>query len=576
MTPIFRALPAALLCALTLTACGVQKPAETSRQSKPITQQQQQQMQQMEPQFLYLAAQNALKDGNRALAAEFLTALVAKDPQAVEPHIQLAELLLQLGRGDDAEQQIALLLKKPVAKGDQEKLLLTQARLKVSKDEMDHALQLLQELFSINPVNLPGRNLQAQILSTQGRIDDALAAIGDAIRSEERPEFLLLQAQLLIKKKEYKTAEISLMRMRRLAPDSDMAVLILSSIALLENNPSKAETVLREFLSSYPDALRVGHALGKILVQEERIAEAIIVYRDLSNRSGENPDILKTLGMLYFRYKDFEKSEQIFRKLYQERADDYSRFYLAASLETLKRTEEARQLYESIDPKSAMAADAEVRLAGLDFADDNLQLALKRLQHVLKASPDHTEAHLIRSAIRLTEKRYTLLIEESEATQAKTKVHPQLLFNRAVAFEHLKDYAQMESMLKRVLSIEPKHADAMNFLGYSYADRGIKLQRAEQLILQALQLKPDDGYYLDSLAWTYFQRGQYKEALKNQQKAVSIINDDPIMFDHLGDILWQSGKAQAAREAWQKSIDLNVENPDAVRLKITNGLEIRP
>jgi len=265
---------------------------------------------------------------------EFLSALVSKDTQAIEPHIQLAELLLQLGQTDKAEQHIGLLLNKPVADKDHEKLLLTQARLKVAKNKQDEALVLLQALFKKNPANLMGRNLQAQILVNQGRNGEALAAIDEAIASSELPEFRMVQAQLLIKQKEYKAAEISLIRMRQLAPESDMAVLILSSIALLQNDTSKAEAVLREFLSAYPDALRVGHALGKILVQEERIAEAIIVYRDLSNRSGENPEILKTLGMLYFRYKDFEKSEQIFRKLYQQKADDYNSFYLAASLET--------------------------------------------------------------------------------------------------------------------------------------------------------------------------------------------------------------------------------------------------
>ena len=102
MRTFHKHLPLLILCSLTLVACGAQKtsgPGNT--ESKPVKQSQRQQIQQMEPQFLYLAAQNALKDGNRTLAAEFLTALVSKDTQAIEPHIQLAELLLQLGRAGD-------------------------------------------------------------------------------------------------------------------------------------------------------------------------------------------------------------------------------------------------------------------------------------------------------------------------------------------------------------------------------------------------------------------------------------------------------------------------------------------
>ncbi|NWF37885.1 tetratricopeptide repeat protein [Mariprofundus sp. NF] len=564
-----------LLCAALLGACSIQKSGQESAklESERAEKKQQQQIAQMDPQFLYLAAQNALKDGNRLLAVKFLTSLVEKDPEAIEPQIQLTSLLLQLGKSDDAEKQIALLLKKELKKDDLERLLLTQARMKVSKNLQDEALALLDELFKENPANLPGRDLQARILSGQKRFDEALTAINEAILIEELPEFRLLQAQLLLKQNDSKAARVSLQRMRLLAPENDTAVLLLSSIALNEDDSNSAEKELRDFLNAYPHAIRVGHALGKVLIEENRIAEAIMIYRDLVNQSGQNPEILKTLGMLYFRYKDFEKSEATFRKLHQNSPDDQSRFYLAASLEALERPDEAKPFYEQIDPKGAMGDAAQIRLAGMDFTKDDLKSALTRLHRVLESKPSDTEAHLMRSAIRLTQKQYKLLIEETRDLSAMDKVHPQLLFNRAVAFDHLKQYDQLEVMLSQLLTHSPKHSEAMNFLGYSYAIQGIELDKAEKLILKALDLKPDDGYYLDSLAWVYFQRGEFKKALTTQNRALKQISDDAIMFEHLGDILWKNGDQPAARKAWEKSLQMNSENADKLNNKIQHGLD---
>ncbi|ATX80337.1 putative conserved protein HemY, contains two TPR repeats [Mariprofundus aestuarium] len=573
MINTLRHIPVILLCAFALLACGIQKPANQNQVSKGDSDSQQQQMEQMEPKFLYLAAQNALKDGNRELASQLLSALVTKDPDSIVPHIQLAELLLQLGHTEEAEKQIALLLKKNLQKDDHEKLLLSQARLSVSKNEQARALELLDELFKENPINLRGRELQALILSDQNRLAEALTAINESIQVEEIAELRLLQAQLLLKQHENRAAEVALQRIRKLVPDNDTAVLMQSSIALQENDRGKAEELLRDFLNEYPNAMRVGHALGKIMVQDNRIAEAIIIYRDIASRSGDSPEILKTLGMLYFRYNDFEGAEQTFRKLLNTQPDDHNRFFLAASLEALKRPDEAKEIYESINPEGTMGNDAQVRLAGIDFREGNLREALSLLNHLLKTDPQHTEAQLIRSAIRLANGQYKLLLKETEAMLSMDKVHPQLLFNRAVAFDHLKSYDQLEAVLTRLLKSNPEHSEAMNFLGYSYATQGIHLDKAELLINQALSLKPDDGYYLDSLAWVYYQRNEYDKALETQKKAIAKIGDDPVMYEHLGDMLWKTGDFPAARNAWKKSIELKADTPEKLRAKIANGLE---
>ncbi len=562
-----------LISMLALTACVPKKSTANPDENKTATVQSRP-MSEMTSPFLFLAAQNAMKDGNPVLAVELLEALVKKDPSAVTPRLQLIKLLLHGAKFDKAITHIDDLFKNKDLTSEQlEHLSLLKARTQVGKSNMDEALATLDLFLKKHPANIAARNLQVRVLSSQKRIDEALVAIYEAIHTKDTSEFRLLQAQLFINKGDTDGAKSSLQRMRELAPNDETPILMLSSIAINENKQELAEKVLRDFLDDHPDSLSVGNALGRFLTQQNRVAEAILVYRNMATQTGNDPSVLQTLGLLYLQYKEYKLAEDTFRKLFETRPNNNNRFYLAASLEAQKRDDEARQTYVLIKKDSPLFADAQIRLAGMDFHQNNIGAAEKRLRGILKKAPKHLDAHLMLSSVRINQEKFQLLLDESEIVLALKKVPEQLLLNRAVAFDHFKNYKQAEAMLKRILARNPKHAEALNFLGYTYAVQGIQLQQAEALIKRALVHKPDDGYYMDSLAWVYYKNGNYIEALRTQKKALGIITDDAVMFEHFGDILWGTGDKKAARNAWQKSIELESENPALLKQKISEGLK---
>jgi Flp pilus assembly protein TadD len=182
------------------------------------------------------------------------------------------------------------------------------------------------------------------------------------------------------------------------------------------------------------------------------------------------------------------------------------------------------------------------------------------------------DAILMLSSIRLSQNQFQLLIDETDAKISMPKTPAQLLFNRAVAFESLKQYEHVESMLQRVLRSHPNHAEAMNFLGYTYAVQNIELGKAEALIHRALILQPNNGYYLDSLAWVYYKTGNFAKAISTQAKALEKTPDDAIMHEHYGDMLWRHGDLQQARQAWKKALTLNSKHKQSVQNKINKGL----
>jgi tetratricopeptide (TPR) repeat protein len=122
---------------------------------------------------------------------------------------------------------------------------------------------------------------------------------------------------------------------------------------------------------------------------------------------------------------------------------------------------------------------------------------------------------------------------------------------------------------RRVIALDPKYAEAYNYVGYMFAERGIRLEEAVDLIRKALELEPENGYYIDSLGWAFFQQGRYPEALRELKRAVELTRgkEDPVIYDHLGDAHQKVGDETEALRAWEKSLELDPAN-ETVKRKI--------
>ena len=110
---------------------------------------------------------------------------------------------------------------------------------------------------------------------------------------------------------------------------------------------------------------------------------------------------------------------------------------------------------------------------------------------------------------------------------------------------------------RRVITLDPKHAEAYNYVGYMFAERGQNLDEAVTLIGKALSLEPDNGYFIDSLGWAYYQQGRYAEAVRELKRAVDRAKEDPVIFEHLGDALIKGGFDEDAVAAWEKALQLD-------------------
>ena len=150
-----------------------------------------------------------------------------------------------------------------------------------------------------------------------------------------------------------------------------------------------------------------------------------------------------------------------------------------------------------------------------------------------------------------------------------------LYYFRGIALERSDQWPKAELDFKKALELQPNQPYVLNYLGYTWVDKGVHLDEAMAMLKRAVDQKPDDGYIVDSLAWAYYHLGNYDKAVIYQEKAISLDPGDSVLNDHLGDIYWKLGRRDEARFQWQRALAFK---PDADRVapieaKLQRGLD---
>jgi tetratricopeptide (TPR) repeat protein len=209
------------------------------------------------------------------------------------------------------------------------------------------------------------------------------------------------------------------------------------------------------------------------------------------------------------------------------------------------------------DPKDR---DLKLLLAGELADQDHPDVGLAMAKSLLDgATPDEQRGVWIAVAqmdVRLKRwKDAEDALDQVEPLATKNEDRTQLFFLRGEWAERQKHDDQAEGFFRQALNLDPESAMTLNYLGYMWADKGIKLPDALKMIRKAVDLEPMNGAYLDSLGWVYFKMGEYELAEDNLRQAVNRDQSDPTVHMHLGDLYEKTGRIRLAAAQWQLSLD---------------------
>jgi len=350
-----------------------------------------------------------------------------------------------------------------------------------------------------------------------------------------------------------------------LLPGWHVAALLKGQV-LYRKSPQAALDFYREFLNSYPDANEVRINLAKLLVNQKQYDAAkkeypVILDYAQNGAAKNSAEVTVIIGLLSFQSADYLAAENYFKQALtlDFKESDQLYIYLGQTAEKQNHDADAIDWYNKVSADSRHL-EAQISLANVIARTQSVDKAIELLDAVEDLNAEQqivviqTQAALLAKA-----KRNVDAFELLDKTVKNLPNTPDLVYDYALAAERVQKFDLMESELRRAIAEKPDFAAAYNALGYSFADRNIRLNEAIKLIEKALSFSPNDHYMLDSLGWAHYRKGNLNKAIKYLQQAYSI-NPDPEIAAHLGEVLWQKGQYDQAKKIWAEALSAHPDN----------------
>ena len=356
-----------------------------------------------------------------------------------------------------------------------------------------------------------------------------------------------------------------LVEMLSAKPNDPRALFQLSQAERRLGDSAAAEATARKLVAQNGRSPMGYYALAMTL-EERRQYQAVVdalapAVADFRSRGGTSQAtdlglLLPHLGFAYQELGEFDKAIGAFDEAHRLAPSDTSiTAYLVQAHLSAKKYTTALDLV-----RKARAQNADdLRFARLEAqalrqtgkADEAVSL----LQDFVRKQPDKPESYVALAQIYLDTKRGADAVKMLQDAQQKFPADTTIPFELGAVLDKQKRFADAESAFRQVLSKDPDHAPALNYLGYMLADRGERLDESVDLLKKALAIEPDNGSYLDSLGWAYYKADKLDLAVTNLERAAEQLQTNSVIQDHYGDVLFKLSRYDDAIAAWNRAID---------------------
>jgi len=541
------------------------------------------------PEYDLLVAQQLTLEGRGAEAVEAYLRAVAKDEQsaylhrkaavALAQHNRLEEALdhahraVELDPEDDASRIfLGQLYRIRRQTAEAEETLRDDAGEPVSPDaafllyqvymdgeRFEAALDVARWLVEHEPDGLRGRVAEANVYQRMERPADAEQALRQAL--EQEPGNLRIYGALA--------------RMLRQRGDYE------AEVALYD-----------EVIELYPDHHSTLMALGEAQLALEDIDGSIATFESIEQRYPDDLESTVRLGYLLFEARRFEEAERRFERVLAANPEEHEvAFFLGVVHRRRGDGDGAIRAFESIPEKHHYFPEARAQIASVLERRGDYEQALAEIERANAVRPSR-EFDLYTATLRAKTGDLEGAVASVEEMISEEPENDDLLFNLGVVYGEARRTDEAIVYMRQALEKNPDNASALNYIGYTWAEKGVNLDQAEAMISRAIELRPEDGYIVDSLGWVYYMRarplvgsGRSEEArpllgraLLELERAHELTGGDPVISEHLGDTYLLLDEKQRALEKFEEAIRLEPresEQPDLLEKYETLQRELR-
>lgn len=514
------------------------------------------------PQAYYHFLQGSLAELNNdgAKALEEYQAGLAFDSDSIFLKFRIAKLHFSLAHMTAA---VEFARQIPTAQISQAAMFLDLAKIFAGAGDTSQALKVLLEGERQFPreerIYISHGTLLMNIKEFQTAeavFHDLLVHVSDSAEAHLYLGIIALEAKTKQEAKEHFQEAIAL------NSSFERAYLKLVTVLEEEGNPQQAIEILEKYLVDMnPHHREFRLRLIRLYISQHKTESAL---SHLDHLLQENPDDLHAQvrkAQIYGEMGNFPAAIEELNAILKVRPNELRvRDFLGLLYEEVKDYDRAIQMYQANVQMDHTFFDSILHLGFVSYRLKRNQEALSYLEQAVKLNPKRSESYLLLGLTYFQMEEYQEAKAKLEEGIHQDPSNAELHFNLGTTYDKLDHFDAVVREMEQTLELDPEHADALNYLGYSYADRGINGEQALSLTQRAVALKPHNGYYVDSLAWALYKTGRIEEALKTIQRAVSLVSDDPVIYEHLGEIFLMREEREKAREAWLHSLQLDSTN----------------
>ncbi len=504
--------------------------------------------------FYFLWATHAESNKKYSEAQEAYEKALICDPDADYVLRKLPVLLIRMEKLHAAAQWLREAIKKNPNDIDSQLLL---ARLDVNSGGVDEAIQIYEKILELAPDNSTVRLRLGYLYSQQGRYQEGEKTIKILLTKDPDSYFALLYlARLAIQSADFNTAATLYEKILSLNWSQDLVYEMTDFYGMREQY-QRVEELYASILKKEPENERA--ALGRVhaLLLAGQDKEALVELARIRTFSNIPTNIDLISSRVFIRTKNFAKANALLEKILAKKESSAARYMLAviryennkqvAALAHLRKiTHDDEEFENSIVLQTKILSD-------LKRTPEAISLVKKLIDNPNRRQPLY---YNLLAGIYVTQDQLAI---GHEILKKGVELYPdniQLLFEYGLLLEQEGKQNEAITSMEKVLKLQPDHVEALNYLGYTWADNNIHLDKALAYIKKAIALKPDNGYILDSLGWVYFRMGDLEKARKELEHALTLEPKDPYIHEHMGDIYQSTGQKEKARETYRQALEM--------------------
>jgi tetratricopeptide (TPR) repeat protein len=477
---------------------------------------------------------------------------------------KVSHVLLEQGKGEEALRFAQKAVEDhPVDR--EAKMILAGMYSRLEMFEM--AVSQYRQILKGDPENKEAR-LQLSTVSVRLKdFDSALQHL--SILIEDDPGLLIAHyyvGRINLERDDYRSAEKAFLRVLEINPEFLPALFDSAVLYGKMDELDRAIECYERILAISPANTTARERLISLLYEtgQDKAAEEAIVEIEKHVRPGDRER--KTLGLIYLKYGKLDEAIAELTSIVAGFPEDQeARYYLGAALDEHEDFDEAYESLSLLGPESDYFVQARIRMGYILQEQGKTEETIELLRQAIELKQGYPRLYLMLSTLYEGREQYQAAMSVLKEGLTHDARDTGLLYRMGIVLDRLKRNKECLEHMETILTIDPTHADALNYIGYTYADEGIHLDRAQELIEKALRYKPDSGYIIDSLGWVYFQKGLYDRALIELKRAVKMTPEDPVINEHLGDVYFKVEQYERALETYNRALVL--ENADQEKLK---------